>query len=133
MGEDVDNDDHLSMIAKANGKAPADRHDTRQTNRQSVRFDLGTLKDELKTPLNAALVGSVAILAFAVILQGFYFGGELATARANAQEANSFGHQAERQAKIAEDKFNELRVQVGIVEGIIEAYGLPRPKREENQ
>lgn len=130
--DEVQNDDHLPQIAAAQAKAakPTVDRSNRNSNKNSWHIDFGDLKEQLKTPTVAVLYALNGLLALTLILMAFYFGGEIATARADSQEAKAFGHQAEREARIAEDKYQELRVQVGVIEGIIESYGLPRPKRK---
>lgn len=94
MSDDVDSDDHLGQIAKANGKAPHDRHDV--THIQKVGGAVIDNRNQLSTPVMLGFLIVIAAMALGLTLVGIQAGS-----------ASTSATNAERNAKLAQYQMDE--------------------------
>lgn len=99
MGDDVDSDDHLARIAKANGKAPNDRHDVTHTQTMG-----GTTVDNRMQIATPVAIAAIVCLFVAGILGGIAVG--------TAFNANDKAGQARMEARLAQEDLLMLRAAV---------------------
>lgn len=100
MSDDEQPDDHLSLIAKANGKAPADRHDVTHT--QSVTGPVIDNRNQLSTPVMLGFLVVVAAMGIGLTVVGIQSG-----------YASAAAQQAERNAKLAQYQLEEAIKKLG--------------------
>lgn len=103
-------DDHLAMIAKANGKAPTDRHDVTHT--QTVSGPTIDNRNQLST---WALI-TVLIALFVAATMG-------AAAIGIATNASYAAQMAEREARLAQQRYMEHEVEIRNLQDYIKGKG----------
>lgn len=108
-------DEQIERFHKAEG---ADDHS--QHVEQNQHLNLG---DAVKSPFILA----IGALALALVLESVYFGYELGTARADAQEAKAFGHQAEREAKLSREDVKNLDIHNQVLTALLQSRGFNPP------
>lgn len=98
--------------------------------------------NQLSTPVLIAIFGCFALLAAVFYLVSNNHSQAIGSAVSTCNEANSFGHQAEREARVAQDQMhsldnnlrdeiNSLTVRVQVAEALIQTYGMQ--KHQETQ
>lgn len=120
MSDDEQPDDHLSLIAKANGKAPADRHDVttesgfRATANAPQLIQVETLG---KTGLTVML-----FMFAAVLIVGMMSAYSLGVGQARAEGTDARVRTLVGKVEVAQYDIDQVRAQL-IAKGVIEHTG----------
>lgn len=102
MSDDEQPDDHLSLIAKANGKAPHDRHDVMHL--QTVSGPVIDNRNQISTP------------ALVMLLSAFFVSATIgALAIGMSWHALDTAHTAEREGRLAQERADRLEVDVKVM------------------
>lgn len=125
MSDDEQPDDHLALLAKANGKAPEIDKSVKLRSDQNVKVETDARGNTVSTPI-LALMMAAALLGLVFGVLGFYagngadrrvdaMGGQLDAVRSDAalaHAADDKSSQARMEARLAQEDLIMLRAAV---------------------